>query len=86
MNVFTNVSDTVADPFVITLAQRRELKVVTGERLSNNPDTPKIPDVCNHYGVQWMNVLNMIQERGWRFDPIFSATSRSPFKSNPGVK
>ena len=58
---------TGADPFVIGLAQHRGFTVVTGERLSNNPDAPKIPDVCRRYGVRSINLMDMIEERGWRF-------------------
>ncbi len=56
-----------ADPFVIGLAQLRGFTVVTGERPSNNPDAPKIPDVCSHYDVHCINLMDMIEERGWRF-------------------
>lgn len=58
---------TGADPFVIGLAQCRGLSVVTGEKPSNNPDAPKIPDACNHYGVSCIDLLGMIQARGWQF-------------------
>ena len=58
---------TGADAFVIAHAQGREFAVVTGEKPSNNPDCPKIPDVCSHYGVRCINLIDMIEERGWRF-------------------
>ena len=58
---------TGADAFVIAHAQCREFAVVTGEKPSNNPDAPKIPDVCRHYDVRCMNLMDMIEERGWQF-------------------
>jgi hypothetical protein len=40
-----------ADPFVIALARGLGVAVVSEERRSGNPDTPKIPNVCAARGV-----------------------------------
>ena len=58
---------TGADAFVIAHAQGREFTVVTGGKLSNNLDALKIPDACRHYGVRSINLMDMIEERGWKF-------------------
>ena len=58
---------TGADLFVIGLAQVRGFAVVTGEKPTNNLSAPKIPDACLHGGTRCLNLLQMIQEQGWRF-------------------
>jgi len=56
-----------ADPFVIALARCRGLTVVSEERRSGNPNTPKIPNVCAARGVPCVNLLGMMGDLGWRF-------------------
>lgn len=52
-----------ADPFVIALAQEKYCVVVTEEARSNNPSTaPKIPDICEKYGVQHINFVGFMRE------------------------
>ena len=52
-----------ADPFVIALAQEKSCVVVTEEARSNNPSTaPKIPDICEKYGVQHINFVGFMRE------------------------
>jgi uncharacterized protein DUF4411 len=58
---------TGADPFVVAHAQQNGFKVVTGERQVRSMNAPKIPDVCQHYGIPWCSLLGMIQEQGWQF-------------------
>jgi hypothetical protein len=43
---------TAADPFVIALARRRGFAAVASEKLSGNPEAPRIPDAYRHYGVR----------------------------------
>jgi predicted nucleic acid-binding protein len=50
-----------ADPFVIATAMAKGAIVVTEED-SGGPKNPKIPLVCDAYGVKWMNVLSLIRE------------------------
>lgn len=56
-----------ADPFVIALAQSENLIVVTGEKATNNPSRPKIPDVCSELNIQCITVLDLMRKEGWRF-------------------
>jgi hypothetical protein len=56
-----------ADPFVIALARCRGLTVVSEERRSGNPHTPKIPNVCAARGVLCLNLLGMMGDLGWTF-------------------
>lgn len=55
-----------ADPWVIALARARQFAVVTlEERGSEN--RPKIPDVCQHYGVRCLTLVDFFRECGWKF-------------------
>ena len=56
-----------ADPFVIALARCCGLTVVSEERRSGNPDTPKIPNVCAARGVPCLSLLGMMGDLGWTF-------------------
>ena len=53
-----------ADPFVIALAQVRELTVVTSEK--SKPSKPRIPDVCKVLGVPCITLVEMFRKEGWR--------------------
>ena len=53
-----------ADPFVIALAKSRNYVVVTEEGLGSE-NKPRIPLVCNHYGIQCINILRMVQNEDW---------------------
>jgi len=55
-----------ADPFVIAVAQCEGATVVTQEPIGSD-QTPKIPDVCNAYGVPYQRVVDVIRDEGWRF-------------------
>lgn len=55
---------TKADPFVIALARARGLTVVTEEG-PGNERRPRIPLVCQHYGVPCINILGVIQGEDW---------------------
>jgi len=57
-----------ADPWVIAVAELRQLAVVTQELPAGiHAKSPKIPDVCNKREIRWMNLLDMIQMEEWRF-------------------
>lgn len=56
-----------ADPFVIALAKVHNGTVITDEHMSNNPDRPKIPNVCKALGIRSLTVLEFIKEQGWSF-------------------
>lgn len=54
------------DPFVIGLAQSRQLSVVTGERPTGNLAKPNIPDVCKVLGLPCFDVLELFRKEDWR--------------------
>jgi hypothetical protein len=41
--------------------------VVSEERRSGNPNTPKIPNVCAARGVRCVNLLGLMADLGWTF-------------------
>ena len=56
----------VADPFVIARAQCLDNGcVVTTER--HSPNAPKIPNVCEHFGVDWTDLEGFMEREQWRF-------------------
>lgn len=56
-----------ADPFVIALAKHKNCKVITGEKNFGTDDRPRIPIVCKEFGVEWINIVQLIRTEGWRF-------------------
>ena len=56
-----------ADPFVIALAMVKRLSVVTAENPTGRPERPKIPDVCDALGIQWLNMIALFREQEWQF-------------------
>ena len=63
----TRANRSSADPFVIALAQVHGCTVVTGERATNSPNRPNIPDVCNALGIPVITLLQLARNEGWRF-------------------
>jgi hypothetical protein len=53
-----------ADPFVIALARCRDCTAVSSEKASGNPEAPRIPDACRHYGVRCIRAMDMFEELG----------------------
>ena len=56
-----------ADPFVIALAKVKDAIVVTGEKSVGTRDRPRIPIVCDHFGISHRTMLELIREKGWTF-------------------
>jgi len=56
----------VADPFVIALAQELKLKVVTNEN-GGTTETPMIPSVCRDLRLPCIGIPDFIEELGWTF-------------------
>ncbi len=54
-----------ADPFVIAQASVNGCVLVHQEKYK--PNAPKIPNVCEHFGVKEMSLHNFFREQGWRF-------------------
>jgi len=55
----------VADPFVVAGARRRSGSVVTEE--SRRDNAVKIPNICDHFNVDCINLEAFLQQHGWRF-------------------
>jgi hypothetical protein len=56
-----------ADPFVIALARIKDATVITGERSSGTRERPRIPNVCDHFGIGHRTLLQLIRDKGWTF-------------------
>lgn len=58
-----------ADPWVIALALTDEnYIVVTEENPTNSENRPKIPDVCAHFNLQCIKVVDLIKRENWIFE------------------
>jgi hypothetical protein len=55
----------VADPFVIACAKIRCGTVVTEEKLK--PNAAKIPNVCKHFNISYMDLEKFMQQQEWIF-------------------
>lgn len=51
-----------ADPFVIALAKINMCTIVSEEIPTNNPNSPKIPDVCSVLGINCINFVDFSRE------------------------
>ena len=56
-----------ADPFVIAIAKMLKGTVVSEEVRSNNPCSPKIPDVCSGMGINCLNFVDFAREMKLEF-------------------
>lgn len=69
---FSNLVDLVtgnssADPFVIAMAKLNNHVLVTQEKWTNSTKKTKIPNVCAHYRVPYITVLEFIRREKWTF-------------------
>jgi len=55
----------VADPFVIARARITDGVVVTQEQLKEN--APQIPNVCQHFGIKYVDLEGFMEGEGWEF-------------------
>ncbi|MEX2530539.1 MAG: PIN domain-containing protein [Gemmatimonadota bacterium] len=55
----------VADPFVVARAMKSGASVVTEEEWKRNG--AKIPNVCEYFGVECMNLEGLMAREGWTF-------------------
>jgi len=67
---FERLVDTVrnrsaGDPWVIALAKLKGYTIVTQERKA--PSKIKIPDVCEHYGLDYISLIELIRREKWTF-------------------
>ncbi len=65
--VNTQKDRSTADPVVIALAKVRGFAVVTGEKAAGTTERPRIPNVCQHFGIRHLNLTALIRENGWVF-------------------
>lgn len=56
-----------ADPFVVALALTKGWKVVSSENLAGTSTRKRIPDVCNHYKIACLTLLDFFRDRKWNF-------------------
>lgn len=56
-----------ADPFVVALALTKGWKVVSSENLAGTSTRKRIPDVCNHYKISCLTLLDFSRDREWNF-------------------
>lgn len=55
----------VADPFIVASAKVRNACVVTEESFKKN--SARIPNVCDHYGIEWVTIQGFMDKEQWRF-------------------
>jgi len=55
----------VADPFIIARAHQLGWCVVTEEAMK--PNAVKIPNVCQHFGVECTDLKGLLTRFGWRY-------------------
>ncbi len=60
------VCASVTDQLVVALAAARGYTVVSEER-KGSIDKPKIPQLCNHFGVDLVSFLDLILLEKWTF-------------------
>lgn len=65
--VDTRKNRSIADPFVIALAKVKSATVVTGERAVGTSERPRIPNVCGHFAIKCIGMLQLIRDEGWVF-------------------
>lgn len=65
--VNTQKDRSTADPVVIALARVKSFAVITGEKAAGTNERPRIPNVCDFYGVRHLMLPELIRERRWRF-------------------
>ena len=56
-----------ADIHLIALAVAHDYALITYEKPSDNPDKPKIPNICKDLGVKCMDLLEVFKEKNWSF-------------------
>jgi hypothetical protein len=59
-------SSVLGNPWVIALAQTRQLTEVTGETGSGKIDKPKIPDVCKALNLPCIGIVDFFKKQGLR--------------------
>jgi hypothetical protein len=55
----------IADPFVIAKAAIDKRTLVTMEQLK--PNGAKIPNICEHFKIEWRTLEQFMEEQDWEF-------------------
>lgn len=55
----------VADPFLVARGRHLGACVISEE--SHKPNAARIPNVCEHFGVECMKLRGFFEREGWRF-------------------
>jgi hypothetical protein len=63
----SKTSANTADPFVIAQAKIHGRVLITEERRLGSVKNPKIPLICQHFGVTYEPFLTIIKKEGWTF-------------------
>lgn len=72
--VDSRTGKSAADPWVVALAIISENCIVlTEEAPTNAPHRPKIPEACNHFSIEYINLVELIRRENW----VFSETERT---------
>lgn len=57
-----------ADPWLIALAKAKGATVITQEKpAGQDASKMKIPNVCDHVGIAWKDILGLVKDLNWRF-------------------
>lgn len=65
-STYSTITEHRADPWVVALAQTQRCCVMSEERGTSRP-VPKIPQMCDRYGMPHRNLLEVMHAEGWRF-------------------
>jgi hypothetical protein len=66
----------IADPFVIALARRQTLlnagdpRVVVSHENPGGPGATRIPNVCERYGIEHLQLVDLFIREGWSFGKV----------------
>jgi len=56
-----------ADPYIVALARDNACTVITQENKAGPGGKAKIPNVCDHYSVNCLNLIEFFREQSWSF-------------------
>jgi hypothetical protein len=65
--VNTRTGKSAADPWVIALAMATPNCVVVTQESHGSKRKPKIPDVCDHFEVEYIRMVDLIKRENWIF-------------------
>lgn len=67
--VYANNINFSADLEVMGLASSKNLAVITSEssKVTHKPTRPKIPYVCDEFGIKWVSVVGFFRQQGKTF-------------------